>query len=350
MTNTDSRFYYPNRFIKSRPYLNRFITKINSRQDLSPYFDLIVSEVQRQSRLDPDLRFDQSRLNERMVTEVENIYSYAKFVKSGSNIFSFSKELLSMLDKTDVEEIQFENIKQPFKDYYVSFRELEKNLTGEYMDYEHKLDGAYISHEIDNVLIIHLTGYNDNKTSTNWYFHPDFSNINSLNFKSAHRTVKGALDNLQGELIKVAEKAPKELAPNIDRTFKEYSENIKLLINCLLFLSSQYNDSKRDYPSDTPGVLKAKLSKVNSKTQRATIDNELRNNGFTKINFLGSSFRDTKNADGHGDVATHWRRGHWRNQPFGQEMKERKLIWIQPTIVRADKGEPEKGHLYNVGE
>lgn len=350
MTNKDSQFYYPNRFIKSRPFLNRFISKINSRQDISSYFDLITSEVLGQSRLEPDLHFDQSRLNERMVTEVENIYSYAKFVRSGSNIFSFSRELLSMLDKTDVEEIQYDNIKQPFKDYYISFRELEKNLTGEYMNYEHKLDGAYISHEIDNVLIIHLTGYNDNKTSKNWYYHPDMSNINSLNFKTAQGTVKEGLDYLHLELIKIAERSPKELAPNVDRTFKEYSDNIKLVINCILFISSQYNDSKREFPSDTPGNLKAKLSKVNSKTQKETIETELRNNGFTKINFLGTSYNNKVNAHGHGDIATHWRRGHWRNQPWGQEMKERKLIWIQPTIVRADKGEPEKGHIYKVGE
>lgn len=34
-------------------------------------------------------------------------------------------------------------------------------------------------------------------------------------------------------------------------------------------------------------------------------------------------------------VRSHWRRGHFRNQPFGEDRMQRKLIWIQPTLVGA---------------
>jgi hypothetical protein len=46
------------------------------------------------------------------------------------------------------------------------------------------------------------------------------------------------------------------------------------------------------------------------------------------------------------DISPHWRRGHWRNQPFGEKLSEKKLIWIKPTIVNKEKGEPIKGHIY----
>ena len=39
----------------------------------------------------------------------------------------------------------------------------------------------------------------------------------------------------------------------------------------------------------------------------------------------------------HGDVAPHWRRGHFRMQPHGPHQSLRKVIFIAPTLVRADR-------------
>jgi hypothetical protein len=47
-------------------------------------------------------------------------------------------------------------------------------------------------------------------------------------------------------------------------------------------------------------------------------------------------------------MSPHWRRGHFRQQPFGPKLAHRKLVWIMPTIVRRDKGTPENGHIYLV--
>jgi hypothetical protein len=33
------------------------------------------------------------------------------------------------------------------------------------------------------------------------------------------------------------------------------------------------------------------------------------------------------------DVSTHWRRGHWRNQPIGEKRQDSKLIWIRPSLI-----------------
>jgi hypothetical protein len=48
-------------------------------------------------------------------------------------------------------------------------------------------------------------------------------------------------------------------------------------------------------------------------------------------------------------VATHWRRGHWRRQPHGPQNSLRKLVWLMPTLVNLGKrGEEVPGHLYLV--
>lgn len=35
----------------------------------------------------------------------------------------------------------------------------------------------------------------------------------------------------------------------------------------------------------------------------------------------------------HASPITHWRRGHWRNQPCGEKLQDSKIIWIQPTLI-----------------
>lgn len=35
----------------------------------------------------------------------------------------------------------------------------------------------------------------------------------------------------------------------------------------------------------------------------------------------------------HASPRIHWRRGHWKNQPYGREGRLRKLIWIEPNII-----------------
>jgi hypothetical protein len=39
----------------------------------------------------------------------------------------------------------------------------------------------------------------------------------------------------------------------------------------------------------------------------------------------------------HGAVSPHWRRGHFRMQPHGPQQSLRKVIFITPTLVRADR-------------
>ena len=38
-----------------------------------------------------------------------------------------------------------------------------------------------------------------------------------------------------------------------------------------------------------------------------------------------------------GEVSPHWRRGHMRMQAHGPQMSLRKLIFIAPTLIRADR-------------
>lgn len=350
MTEKELKYYYPYRFFNSRKHLGKIIDKIETREDIEKHLEILASANHRESQMEPDRWFDQNRLNLRAVTEMENIYSFAKFRHNGSNIFNFSRELLQLLDKTDVEDIQFQNIRHPFKEYYISFRNLDRDILGEYMEFEYKLDGVYISNEIDNAIILHITGFNENKKVKNWWYYPDFTNINTLDFVKPENTVKDALSNLYSNLNQRVPEAEGDLIPNLDRTFKEIERNIKLIINCILFLSTQEEDLTKEYPTDIPSRLTSKLSKAKTKHQREVAKAEINRNGFSKITFAKLHKSERIESGIGSEVSPHWRRGHWRKQPFGHNLSEIKLIWIKPTIVRKDKGKPTKGHIYEVEE
>lgn len=348
MTEKELKYYYPFRFISSRPHLKKIVEKIKSREDIDHFLQVIIDANIKQSKLEPNRWFDQAKLNIRAVTEIENIYSYSKFKSSGSNIFSFSKELLSLLEKTDVDEIEFRNIKHPYKNYYISFRNLDKDVKGTYMEFEHKLDGVYISNEIENSIILHLTGYNEEKKNKNWWYYPDFSNINTLDFIESENNVDFALKNLYQNLEQQLAFTDKDLAPNLESTFSEIERNIKLIINCILYLTSEKENLMEEYPKDIPNNYSSKLFKAKTNRQKKVVEEELKRNGFSKIRFATLGYDRNNNDNPNVEINPHWRRGHWRKQPFGIGLQETKMIWIKPTIVRKDKGEPTKGHIYDV--
>lgn len=52
--------------------------------------------------------------------------------------------------------------------------------------------------------------------------------------------------------------------------------------------------------------------------------------------WIGKDYRISREAPGVGTHATprlHWRKGHWRNQPYGERSLLRRLRWIEPTLA-----------------
>ena len=50
----------------------------------------------------------------------------------------------------------------------------------------------------------------------------------------------------------------------------------------------------------------------------------------------------------HNSPILHWRRGHWKNQPWGPLRSKRKHIWIEPTVV-CPNNKPEELELKAIG-
>lgn len=62
--------------------------------------------------------------------------------------------------------------------------------------------------------------------------------------------------------------------------------------------------------------------------------------GSLSPRWIGQGFKpersSTPRGGSHSSPRPHWRRGHWRSQPIGTGRKERRVVWIKPTMVKAE--------------
>lgn len=73
--------------------------------------------------------------------------------------------------------------------------------------------------------------------------------------------------------------------------------------------------------------------------------------GYVPVQICGKRIAEQRAVHGihaqeHGHIATHWRRGHWRNQVDGPARSLRKPIWVMPVIVNSKShDEPDTKHF-----
>lgn len=319
--------------------------------------------------------------------QLENYSHWNNWFEYGKNVFAFSKDLLSMLEKTDVSEITPEYFKLPYDIFYISLRPLNIKISKHGNEI---IEGVYIDHNIWNSNGEHLEGYCD----LSFYFVGDFKRlfleyvpkvksripytINSVekydesplgSFWSVwlwfeknegRENVKQAVDYfLQGLRDEIFPKNDNEAEVSdfdldfYNSTVELISNTINLVINCLLYLSQPPDkiDIETKYPQNLPQNFDKKLKFAKTPKEHTKIDKKLEQLGFTKIKYVGQSFRrNNQSLFSNLTLQPHWRRGHWRNQKFGEKLKNQKIIWIMPTIVNYEKGIPKKGHIYDINE
>jgi hypothetical protein len=293
-------------------------------------------------------------------SKYSSFLAYFRFEEAGCNIFHFKKEILEMLEHTDVSEIQLKNIKFPFNNFYISLRELGKPLTighnnntiidGVYIDFQPHTNNDY------GWIMFNVCEYSEYDKDKDKEFKSDVvekMELCSLNFASNDATIADAIE-LNNQILRdtfeneTATKEYKEREINSQlEAYKLLKDNLNLFVNCILYITSEKPDITTEYGENLPNKLKEKLAKADKDYKKIKVDKELIKQGFSKIKIVGNSFTSQINNNlQKTEIAPHWRRGHWRNQPFGKELTETKIIWIQPTIINKEKGMPNKGHIY----
>jgi hypothetical protein len=112
----------------------------------------------------------------------------------------------------------------------------------------------------------------------------------------------------------------------------EIEKALLLVLNTLAYMGIAPTDQTTVYPDDAPKSL-VNLAENGSRADRSRAINKMEERGFLPVVSIGKHYiKQNPQAPNHG-TKTHWRRGHWRNQPYGERLSLRKIIWIQPTLI-----------------
>lgn len=116
------------------------------------------------------------------------------------------------------------------------------------------------------------------------------------------------------------------------------------LAKAMLFINSQSVRREEFFEETTLGSrLKGLGAKKQSKHKRRL------ERAYDRIRIsIEPSVTEGQGEEGRGSVRAHWRRGHFRHQPFGPSRAQSKLLWIRPMRVGTLKKPDEPGRSYTV--
>lgn len=340
--------YYPNKIAKDNKY------------------EKYLKDSKRLYRECREQYFEDDKVGVKKAFVYQEFHIWKEWKEKGRNIFHFSENITELLKETDVLDTDLSIIKLPYSAFYVDLSSAKIPFVENGNVF---IEGAFIRDEHDD---------GDNGSSFQRAINIDFvsseyiENYWTINKELCWDTDRGfhsillfldRNDNLV--TINDAVKFNKDHFVG-NPTFDDRSEDVKIdlylihkqfvdrtinfIINCLFYLTTKDADVEEKYTDDLPIHLKTKLEKANTRNKKENATAEIQIFGFTKVKYVGQNIqivRKIGNSSGK-EVATHWRRGHWRNQKFGENLSETKLLWIMPTIVNKEKGEPQKGHIYEL--
>lgn len=316
-------------------------------------------------------------LNDYIISDLFS--NWERWYGNGRNIFSFSKELLEMLSHTDVDDVSYESFNLPYDNFYLSLRPLELTIT---KDSDKIIEGVYIL--VDRMSMEKMVDNNGNEFwndyAISFHFVGDFEDFIIKyhdkvwnDYGSGGRsfwdfafyfsekenivTISDAVKDWQSvEEYTLFPENKEEITDDHLDLYTYYRELVantyKIIVNCMLYLSmyKQDKDIQIQYADDLPFNFNKKLGFSKSKKETEKIEKKIAETGFSKIHYVGNSFKKRSKVGDNSNLilSSHWRRGHWRNQRFGEKLINKKLIWIRPVIVNKSLGNPQKGHIYEI--
>jgi hypothetical protein len=374
--------YHPDRYMRARPFVKNLLTVhklkapsgVPTLDALSAVTDSFMNAYNAACvELPVGKRPADGGL---MRNEVSLFMHYANFHRHGMNIFDFQPTLGELLRHTDVDDVLLSLIKFPYDSFYIAFG-LQPHLDLWAQGYF--VDGAYVSRAAldDGIMIeILLTTRRteiDYRAKSNFILNRDRYYYFPMRLEKMDINVETALS---GSIVEHTPFTPKNIPDTsgvyevagkqvsvFDRGgesqiedahankegYPVFLEALKFVINGLCYLSSPSKEINTRFPDDTPKGLLRKLGPVKKQAEIARTMSKLASMGYRKVHFCGDALQKEYAGIPTGrELSAHWRRGHWRNQAYGESFSEHKLLWIMPTVVRKDKGEPAFGHIYDV--
>ena len=275
---------------------------------------------------------------------------------SGRQIFELAPKLVAAFRLTDVTHSSFEGLHLPYRAFFLHFG-LQRDLVFQRnrLFPTTNVDGAYVVRDADGSVVIELTLF-DCDTPARSEPGPTVLITPELATLGAEDAIDRAIDREVGwlrnrEPVNLDSISLLENARILDEARPALRAAATLISNALFYLSEPHDDVTTTVEEGAPQALVDRAQHGAGNRQRKARQS-LSAEGYAVVRYCGRRFSlPGTEGDGTGDPrATHWRRGHWRNQRCGPRLSQIKRLWIKPVLVGAEHGEPERGRVYLVGE
>ena len=255
----------------------------------------------------------QSQSNEPSLSLYQK-YVFSKALAFGPKLLCPTAEQCEALEHVDV-NVSFEEYEQPFPTFLIELPEEYRRKLTEQFNYECPII-TLTHHDPRSRYIISICERSQSH----------FGTIHVMSPRPCFKTVEQALrfsidegnDLSQGEVVQ-------RIAINFGLLMTHYG--VKDL-------------GPVDQESHEKNVRNARRKNENKAARaRRLLEAEINLIGFEQ-NVVVYDRQDTSSMDSESDGSsrrTHWRRGHFRRQPYGPALSSRKLIFIKPILVNAHR-------------
>lgn len=350
--------FHPMRYRQERPFAGEFLQWWKRKVGRGPV-------TERNAKLIADFigwKYDQAlrkipitlRPKDALVfTREVNLAVYAGLFNAwGQNIFLVPDRIRALLEQTDLSGVAASDVQLPFPSLYVSFG---AGFDGALPGPPNRIDGAYVYAQHPDTLEVAVTSCLEGRRSA-WPTQQEPYQWFGFDLRDRSRTFEELLDAER-------EKLAADLTSGwngVRQQSEQWREGLSAAVSALtlainvvcLINATSAGEFSTAYPDDAPETLR---DEANDRRRRAgrIAREQLLERGYMPVRIvLGRESRSTAPeaaTAGGREVSSHWRRGHWRRQPFGQGRAQRRLQWIRPTLVRADSGDPDTHpHLYTI--
>ena len=392
--------YHPERYRSSRKFAKSFATVYRKHATFSngavtqSVFNNAIAPVVEEMNgkvTSYPCRYNIYDSNPSLVLNSELIFAiaYARFVQAGRQIMDFPPALCEMLSNTSISQIPVSEIRLPYVCQFLYFGP-QKSLE---IEPGWLVDGAYVeSRGGPGEIKIVLTAQSpDEESIDKWFLRPEPSYSQSFSSQHAQADLETALEEVLNERLaylfkkeetaeqssvlhdakqmlveggngevayKISDISGKTAKIQIDEVNKRHPiflEAIKLIINAVLYVTAYPGDIETTWSDSAPQDVRIKALRGSAK-EKAKARSKLEELGYSAVHLCGKSIQEQSQAfqsfsQGSGHKSLHWRRGHWRNQAYGEGRSEHKLRWIMPMVIGAKNqpgDDPDLGHVYLV--
>lgn len=281
--------------------------------------------------------------------QLASMLTLFKFRKLSGNILTTSDEIDQRLENTDIgDDIPITYLRPPFSTCYFEFTQSRTSSLKLYNQEsgEHILEGVYISEALIEPGTEQMKIFSESPKSIIDTSRP--LRVLDLMFTGSPVNKKNALDDalrIQGFFIQDDNLTIKQALDDVIKRFGQdddfagdinyLSEALQHIAKVLLFSNcKQYRDTVFNERQE---ILK-KMSSVKSPGKVKKFKNKLRKS-YDRIiikpeDHVVYQIEDSKeHSREHNSKAAHWRKGHFRMQPYGPGASRRKVLFIEPTVV-----------------